>query len=365
MKAVQAKNDKGEGEDVGEVLIYGDIDEDPAWYGDTVTPKTFRDDLKSLGNIKHIHVHINSYGGYVSAGSAIYTILRQHPATVTTYIDGFALSAASVIAMAGDTIVMPGNAMMMIHNPSTYSFGNAEDLRHEADTLDKIRDAMVAIYREKTGLDSEEIIKMLDAETWFTADEAIENGFADISAEPFMAVAQVKPGVYAVNGQEFNLTAFENLPLNLKNKEMEEEKMRNSTPVIPAAPAPTANPEPQPITQPQPAPADNAAILAEAVKAERERMRALDELLVTGAEELIARAKYETGASAESVALEIIKAQKKMGTIAFEARKADAETSGVNDLGAAKTSDGIGGGDAATAKAEELRAAITKRREGK
>jgi ATP-dependent protease ClpP protease subunit len=366
MNVIRAKNDSGEEEPAGEVIIYGTLSE-TAWWDDIVTPKSFRDDLKALGDVKKLHVRINSYGGHVSAGSAIYAMLKQHTAHVTVHIDGFALSAASVVAMAGDTVIMPGNAMMMIHNPSGGVYGNADECRKAAEILDKMRDAMVSVYHEKTGLSHGELVDMLDEETWMTADEALEWGFADIVEAPLLAVAQVKPGIIDVNGRKFDLSAFKNVPRDLLEKETEEEKLTIQTSGVQTAPAPapTASPEPQPATQPQTAPVDNTAMLAEAIKTERERMRALDELLAPGTEELIAKAKYETGASPESVAMEILKAQKNAGAAALDARKADAASSGVNDLGAAKTSDGIGGGDATNAKAEALRAAIMKRREAK
>jgi ATP-dependent protease ClpP protease subunit len=352
MKANRVKNDSGEDELLGEVLIYGDISEDPQWW-DELTPKTFRESLKLLGDVKRIDVHINSYGGFVSAGAAIYSILKQQTAEVVVHIDGFALSAASVIAMAGDTVVMPGNAVIMIHNPSIYSVGDANQLRKDADTLDKLREAMVAAYTGKTGLSRDEIIEMLDAETWLTADEAVEKGFADVVAEPLMAVAHVKANVIAVNGQVFDLSRYKKPPISLlKNNEMEGNDLVNKdkTHVTP-----DANPASQPVNQETTAqtiaptaetivPAtDRDAIFAEAVASERARLAALDELAVPGAEDLIAQAK-QSGALPHDVAIEIIKAQKKPGTVAFNARQADAANSGVNNLAAAATGDGIGAG---------------------
>jgi len=176
MNKTRIKNEAGESEEIGEILVYGPISED-SWWGDEVTPKEFRDDLKTLGDVKNIQVRINSYGGHVSAGTAIYSLLKQHPANVTAFVDGFALSAASVIAMAGDKIVMPGNAMMMIHNPSSVAVGDSHEMRKVADILDKIREAMLSAYMQKTGLAKDELINLLDEETWMTADEAKERGF--------------------------------------------------------------------------------------------------------------------------------------------------------------------------------------------
>ncbi|MFK3035667.1 Clp protease ClpP, partial [Salmonella enterica subsp. enterica serovar Weltevreden] len=100
------------------------------------------------------------------------------------YIDGIAASAATIIAMAGDKIIIPANAMMMIHNPWTFDAGDSEELRSIAEMMDKVRNSILASYREKTGLSDEKLIELMDAETWFSADEAVELGFADEVEQP-------------------------------------------------------------------------------------------------------------------------------------------------------------------------------------
>ena len=353
-----AKN-AAEGESSGEILIFGPIVES-AWWDDETSPKAFYDELQALGDITDLHVHINSYGGHASAGSAIYSLLKQHPAKVTIHVDGFALSAASLIAMAGDTVVMPGNSMMMIHNPWGLSMGDSGDMRHEADVLDKIRESMIAAYHGKTGLPREELIEMLDAETWFTAEEAVENGFADVVAAPLMAAACVGdvPGVANMNGQLFDLTGYRNLPSGLipKQKEREVENMGNQA----TKPKETA-------TAAQNAAAATPDINAEALlaqgrdegaKAERERQKALDDLAVPGMEEVIRKAKYDTGEAPEAVAVAIVKAQKEAGKLAFADRQADAQDSGVNAVGAAVAGDGIGAGKADGEESKALNAMI-------
>lgn len=361
MKTAKAKNEDGSEDVVGEIRIYGYIVED-AWWDEDSTPKSFVDELKALGDVKTLHVHINSYGGHVSAGSAIYSILKQHQAKVVVHVDGFALSAASVVAMAGDTVIMPGNSMLMIHNPTIRVMGDSRDLRKEADVLDKTRDSMIAAYNGKTGISRDELIRMLDDETWMTADEAVAKGFADVAAEPLMAAASVRPGVLAMNGTEFDLTGYRNVPEKLK-KEMEGKNLTkpNET-AAPAAPS---------LTLPQNAPAvpgeGSAAAeeISKAVSAERERMKALDELSVPGAEGLIAKAKYETGASPEQVALEIVRASKKAGLDAFGERKSDADASGVNSLSATNLGAGTDKAGISSEKAKALKGAIEKGREGK
>ncbi|MCR9040947.1 Clp protease ClpP [Bacillus sp. L381] len=166
---------------VGEVSIYSEIDSS-VWWGDEVTAQTFKEDLDALGDVKTLNVYINSPGGDVFHGSTIYSILKRHSATVNVHVDGVAASIASVIAMAGDTIFMPANTMMMIHNPWTFAIGNSEELRKQADDMDKIRDSMIETYLGKAGekLDKDHLIELLNAETWLTAQECLNLGLCDV-----------------------------------------------------------------------------------------------------------------------------------------------------------------------------------------
>ena len=131
--------------DEGELILYGDISSS-SWFGDEVTPKQFKSDLASLGDVKKLNIYINSGGGDVFAGQAIYTMLKRHNAKKTVYVDGLAASIASVIAMAGDEIIIPANGMIMIHNPWTVMGGSATDFRKIADQLDLIRDTIAVVY---------------------------------------------------------------------------------------------------------------------------------------------------------------------------------------------------------------------------
>ena len=198
-------------EKAGELLLYGPISS-TTWWGDEVTPKQFAEDLAKLGDIDTLTVYMNSEGGDIFAAQAIYSQLKRHRATVTVYIDGLAASAASVVAMAGDTVVMPTNAMMMVHNPWTIALGNATEFRKLADDLDTIRESMIAAYTEKTALGRDEIIALLDAETWLTAEDAVEKGFADEVAAEKKVAASLRDGKYVVNGREVDITAFKRFP---------------------------------------------------------------------------------------------------------------------------------------------------------
>jgi ATP-dependent protease ClpP protease subunit len=161
-----------------EVLIYDPIGAD--WFGDGVTAKKFRAELEALGNIDEIVVRINSPGGEVFDGFAIYNALRQHKANVTVYIDGLAASIASVIAMAGDQVLMGEGAMFMVHSPWTIALGDADSMRAVAEMLEKVEVGLVDAYVTKTGAPRATVQAwMAGSDTWFTREEAIAAGLAD------------------------------------------------------------------------------------------------------------------------------------------------------------------------------------------
>ena len=166
-------------DNTGELTLYGEIANE-TWWGDEITPKEFKADLDALGDINTLNIYINSPGGDVFAGQAIHSMLKRHKAHKNVYIDGLAASIASVVVMAGDTIFMPKNAMMMIHNPWTWGIGNAAEFRKLAEDLDKIRESLIAAYEGRSALTRDEIIEIMDSETWLTADECLEYGFCDV-----------------------------------------------------------------------------------------------------------------------------------------------------------------------------------------
>jgi len=143
-----------------------------------ISASSFASDLKALGDVKSINVSIHSPGGSAFDGIAIHNMLTAHKAPVNTSVLGVAASAASIILMAGDTITMPEDSFLMIHEPFTMAMGNAEELRETADLLDKMTTSLVNIYEKKTGLDEEEIRSMLAEETWLNGIEAVDKGFA-------------------------------------------------------------------------------------------------------------------------------------------------------------------------------------------
>lgn len=160
------------------INIYGDI---TSWAWEELgemSSNILSKQLEALGDVEEIHVFINSYGGEVAEGLAIYNALRRHKAKVTTYCDGFACSIASVIFMAGNERVMNESSLLMIHNAWTWAQGNAEELRKQADDLEKITQASVEAYKAHSSLSEEEIKALMDAETWILPSEALEYGFA-------------------------------------------------------------------------------------------------------------------------------------------------------------------------------------------
>ena len=160
------------------ITIYGDICS-WAWeeYGE-MSAQVLSKQLEALGDVTQIDVYINSYGGEVAEGLAIYNALRRHKAKVRTICDGFACSIASVIFMAGDERVMNEASLLMIHNAWTWASGNAAELRKQAEDLDKITQASVEAYKAHSSLSEEEIKALMDAETWILPAEALSYGFA-------------------------------------------------------------------------------------------------------------------------------------------------------------------------------------------
>jgi ATP-dependent Clp endopeptidase proteolytic subunit ClpP len=232
---------KAKANDTAEISIYDEI----GFWG--VSAASFAQDLKGCGNnLKQINLHIHSPGGDVFDGIAIYNLLKNHPANVTVYIDGLAASMASVIAMAGNEVIMPENAMMMIHKPWGIQGGDAEDMRKYADLLDKVENTLIPAYASKTGKTPEELAEMLSAETWLNGKECVEQGFADKLAEPLVAMASIKSR---------KLEDFENMPKAMKDMLFKPQGNAGSNP----APQATPTEQSAPVNQTQTVTVDNTA----------------------------------------------------------------------------------------------------------
>lgn len=222
----------------GELLIYDQVGE--SLWEEGVTAKSFATDLKALGKkIKNLTVRINSPGGSVWDGLAIYNSLKQHHANVTVYIDGLAASIASVIAMAGDEVRMADTALMMIHNPQGSAVGDSRVMREVADMMDKAKSQLIKAYAAKTGRGESELSDMLDDSTWMTSEEAYEKGFIDGIVEQDVALAachtQSVPSAYRVPA------TLQAQVSNLLHGHSEQEKqMANKEPQSPANAEPQA-----------------------------------------------------------------------------------------------------------------------------
>lgn len=192
-----------------EILLYGPIAEENSWWGDEVTPKNFAADLECLGG-RDVTVRINSGGGDVFAAHAIHNQLVSYKGRVTVVIDGLAASAATIIAVAGDRIIMPSNALFMIHNPAIglSDYYGADELLKAAEALNTIKDSIVAAYRKRCKASAEELAAMMDAETWMGAAECLEKGFVDEiqgSVSPVLNESSL-----VVNSVNFNIKNFKN-----------------------------------------------------------------------------------------------------------------------------------------------------------
>ena len=166
-----------------DIYIYGDITSWP-WLESDVSSYTLSKELQELDeSIEHINVYINSYGGEVAEGLAIYNALKRHKAKVTTYVDGFACSIASVIFAAGDERIMTDTSLLMIHNAWTWAAGDANELKKQAEDLEKITQASINAYMDIVNISEDELKEMMDNETWLNGEEALEMGFATELAE--------------------------------------------------------------------------------------------------------------------------------------------------------------------------------------
>lgn len=188
-----------------ELVIEGEISSE-TWWGDEATPQQLRDELKERSG--DLTVSLNSGGGDVFAGVSMYNALKNYDGTVTVRVDGLAASIASIIAMAGDKIIMSPGSMMMIHKPWTFAVGDAKELDKVKEVLDQIEKSMLPIYTARTGKSEEEISALLDAETWMNAEEAVEMGFADELIEAKEKVSYSDAIKNLVNGNlAFNMSA--------------------------------------------------------------------------------------------------------------------------------------------------------------
>ncbi|MFD3249835.1 ClpP-like prohead protease/major capsid protein fusion protein [Rahnella aquatilis] len=246
---------KASGDKTADIYIYDEI----GYWG--VTARQFASSMKALGDLDHINLHIHSPGGDVFDGIAIYNLLNSHTASKTVYIDGLAASMASVIAMVGNPIIMPENAMMMIHKPWGITGGDANDMRDYADLLDKVEAVLIPSYAKKTGKTHDELALMLGEETWMTAQECLEHGFADQISTAVQAMARINSK---------RIEEFDAMPNALKNM-ITKPKATTQAP---------ANPQPAlaPAVVTEPAALDENTIRNQVIAAQKQRVTGIKDL---------------------------------------------------------------------------------------
>lgn len=174
----------------GEIYLYGVIGQ--TFFSEGVSATQFKNDLKALGDVTQIDLRINSDGGDVFEGRTMYSLLSEHKARIVVHVDGIAASIASLIAMAGDEILMGDGSFMMIHNAWGMAMGDAQEMRRSADLLDTVSGSLLDTYVARTGNVAADVKKWMNAETWMTAQEAVDKGFATSVVEPLRIAASVR-----------------------------------------------------------------------------------------------------------------------------------------------------------------------------
>lgn len=216
---------KNEAEEMS-LKIYDYIGDD-GW-GGGVTTSYIEDELKKAEN-KPLNIYINSYGGEVFEGFAIYNILKRYAGYKNVIIDGIAASISSVIAMSGDKVSMNTASMMMIHNASGVCFGNAEDMKKVVNALEQMNEVIRDVYQTRTNLDRDKLAELMDNETFLTANECVEYGFAD---EIIETESNEKATAYALNEMKDSIEQRIKQFNDMKKLGFETETQEGSTPVF-------------------------------------------------------------------------------------------------------------------------------------
>lgn len=321
-------------ENSAELFLYGSI----GWPADFTDERSF-DDVDAIKKLSALPaglpltVYVNSPGGSVTDAMAIKTQLemRAKSSPVTICVTGLAASAASVIVCAqGARVVMGKGALLMLHNPMTSAFdANQHELRKTADTLERFAAQMKAVYMAKSHLSDAQVTQLMDDETWLSAEQSVELGFADAVDDSMPVTAALTADFLSIGGMNFDRRAFGSLPIFHKEKTMKETtKTQAVQPAVAgeaaahgqsATPAPIASAEELTAKYPQLA----EQIYNAGVKAERARLQALDELQGLGADDILAAAKYVDGLTVEQCSVKILKRQREQQTAAAQALKQD------------------------------------------
>lgn len=310
-----------------------------------MTPQQFNKELAELGNVPEIVVRINSGGGDVFAANAIFTRLKDHSAKIIVKIDGWAASAATIIAMAGDTIKIARNGVFMIHDPAmtVWDTFRAEDFEKMASELKVIKQSIVNTYAMKTGMSTDEIAALMSEEKWWTGDEAVTNGFCDeLMFEDAKTVVENSSKI-VVNSIPIDISAFKTIPKVVLNSPHNPGSLINisaTAKIKPKEEKEMAAENIETVDALKAAYPDLVATIqneaaAAAATAERSRIKAIEDMAGGNYADIVSDAKFENPCTAEQVAMKIIAEQNKQGGQYIMNRNADAESSGVNEVAGA------------------------------
>lgn len=315
-----------------ELILYGDISQ-TSWWGDEVTPKQFDSDLAALGDVDEIVVRINSGGGDVFAANAIYTRLKDHKAHITVKVDGWAASAATIIAMAGDIIKIPANGVFMIHNPKMGVSGyfSAEEFVKLSEELAVIKQSIINGYCLKTGKDEAEISALMNKETWLDGKQAVESGFCDEIMFADVQTEVENASRVVVNSVPLDISEYVNIPKSLLNCRKSGGFTNTKTPNTEKGGVEEM--EIKTVDELKAAyPELTAQIAEKAVAAERKRIQDIESYALPGYEAIISKAKFESPVDSGDVAKQIIAKQKEQGKNYIANVTEDVEKSGMGEV---------------------------------
>lgn len=315
-------------------MLYGDISSNTSWRDDEVTPKQFDAELKALGDVDEITVRINSGGGDVFAANAIYTRLKDHKAKINVKIDGWAASAATIIAMAGDTIQIPANGVFMIHNPQMGLVGyyGVEDFAKLSEELTVIKQSIINAYCLKTGKSETEVSALMDKETWLEGKQAVESGFCTELMFGDIQTEVENESRVVVNSVPFDLSEYANVPKSLLNRP-ESGGFTNKTATQTPKQGGIEEMEIKTVDQLRAAYPELTAEIENAAKAaERKRIKDIESVSLKGFEKITNAAKFDNPISSGEVAMQIIAEQKKQRKNHLSDVDSDVNDSGIADV---------------------------------
>lgn len=295
----------------------GGSKDDP--WGKGFNESEFLADFRKIPSNSALDISINSFGGAVYTGLAIYSLLKAHKGPITFRVDGAAMSAATIItSVPGAKVVMPRGSMMMIHKVSSVAIGTTDDMRKAADDMEKLEENLINIYVEKTGRTVDEIKEKVNAESYFTAEEAVEFGLADEIDETTEVKNTASGGFVMLNGLKADSRFFANVPKGFINAEQPKASAVQKE-------VHKMNLETLKAEHPDLVQAIRNEAIAEGATNERARIQAIEDIAVVGHEDLVKAAKFDGKTTAEALAVAIIKAEKAKVARLITARAEDAK----------------------------------------